>query len=78
MHKRLYIWRTIRKVRMIRNSSGYDVFNINDLTKDKEYEVYGITFKIYSDGTREPCYLIKNDKGVLCLKSISLFEITEG
>ena len=73
------MWRQINKVRLLDNVSpiGREVFGIDDLTKGKDYEVFGVTWKIWSDRSREFCYILKNDAGALVLKTTKKFEVVE-
>jgi hypothetical protein len=72
------VWKPIKKVRLMPDAtSEHHVFDINDLTKGKIYDVHEIVMKVFPDGTREPCYQIKNDNNILILKSISKFQIIE-
>jgi hypothetical protein len=76
--EQIKMWKEIKKVRLKKGMfSGLDVFSLGDLTEGKEYDVYGVTWKVYEDHSRELCYILKNDREELVLKTTSKFEIVK-
>jgi len=76
----LAVWQPVKRVRL--NTSGKlkigsGIFGTSDFTESKTYDVIGMAFETYPDGSRELCYILKDDTGTVALRSTSRFEVVE-
>jgi hypothetical protein len=81
-----HIWGKVEKVECVGDIAGLyildgkrktDVFDMHGLTKGNIYNPLGVAFQSLSDGTRELCYLIKDDEGKVKLRSTRNFKVVE-
>ena len=76
--KDLIMARMPKRVRLTNPvSSGGSIFNIDDLSANREYEVWGMHKERFSDGGTELCYLVQDEKGVLVSKSVEKFKVID-
>jgi hypothetical protein len=79
-----HIWGKVEKVECVGDISSLyilngkkhtDVFDMHGLAKGRTYVPLGMAFQVLSDGTRELCYLIKDDEGKVKLRSARNFKV---
>jgi hypothetical protein len=76
----IVIWKPVKKVRLNSRGKmriGIDEFSTVNFTDEKLYDVLGMTFVKFPDGTGQLCYIMADDKGTVDLRSTTNFEIVE-
>jgi len=76
----LVVWQPVKKVRLNKEGKlriGDGIYNTKNFADDKVYDVIGMAFQVYEDGSRELCYILKDDTGIVALRSTSRFEVVE-
>ena len=61
----IQIWKPIEKVELIKEKSGSGVYSVKGFTLGRHYDVNGVYVKTFSDRETEPCYILKDDNGIL-------------